>query len=75
MLRAVAQRIGAALAVLTVVSVAVFLALRVLPGNPATLVLGLEATPERVAALSAEAAFLYAALARCTGFFIHSAQI
>ena len=53
MLRAVAQRIGAALAVLTVVSVAVFLALRVLPGNPATLVLGLEATPERVAALSA----------------------
>lgn len=52
MLRAVAQRVGAALVVLVVVSIMTFVVLRVLPGNPATLVLGLEATPERVAALS-----------------------
>lgn len=52
MLKAVAQRVGAALVVLVVVSIMTFVVLRVLPGNPATLVLGLEATPERVAALS-----------------------
>ncbi len=52
MLKAVAQRVGAALVVLVVVSIMTFVVLRVLPGNPAALVLGLEATPERVAALS-----------------------
>lgn len=47
-----AQRIGAALVVLAVVSVLTFIALRVVPGNPATLILGLEASPDAVEALS-----------------------
>ncbi len=52
MLRAVAQRVGASLVVLVVVSIMTFVVLRVLPGNPALLALGLEATSERVSALS-----------------------
>lgn len=48
MFRAAIQRIGAALAVLFVVSLLAFVALRVVPGDAATLVLGLDATPEAV---------------------------
>ena len=53
MLRLVAQRIGAAVAVLFVVSLATFFVLRVVPGDAASLILGLEATPEKVEALRA----------------------
>lgn len=51
MLKAMAQRVGAAAAVLFVVSLLTFAALHLLPGDPAVLVLGLEGTPEKVAAL------------------------
>lgn len=51
MAKAVVQRLGAALAVLFVVSLLTFAALHLLPGDPATLVLGLEGSPEKVAAL------------------------
>lgn len=53
MVRTVLQRVATALAVLLVVSVVTFAAVRVLPGDAATLVLGLDGTPETVAALSA----------------------
>ena len=51
MVKVVAQRIGTALAVLFVVSLVTFCALHVLPGDPALLMLGLEASPDKVAAL------------------------
>ena len=47
----VARRVAAGLATLFVVSVLIFIACNVLPGNVAELVLGKNATPERVAAL------------------------
>lgn len=53
MLKAVAQRVGAACAVAAVVSVLTFVALRVIPGDAAVLVLGLDASPENLAALRA----------------------
>lgn len=49
--KVVAQRIGVAFAVLFVVSLVTFWALHVLPGDPAILMLGLEATPEKVETL------------------------
>ncbi len=49
--KAVAQRIGAAVAVLFVVSLLTFAVLHLLPGDPATLVLGLEGSPDKVEAL------------------------
>lgn len=49
--KVVAQRIGVAFAVLFAVSLVTFWALHVLPGDPAILMLGLEATPEKVEAL------------------------
>lgn len=51
MAKAVIQRVASAVAVAAVVSLLTFLALRVLPGDAAVLVLGLDATPEKVAAL------------------------
>lgn len=48
MLRAATQRIGSAVAVLFAVSLLAFAALRVVPGDAATLMLGLDATPEAV---------------------------
>lgn len=51
MVKMVAQRIGTALAVLFVVSLVTFCALHVLPGDPAVLMLGLEASPDKLEAL------------------------
>jgi peptide/nickel transport system permease protein len=48
----VARRIGVGLLTLVVVSVLIFLATEILPGNVATAVLGREATPQSVAAIS-----------------------
>lgn len=53
MLKVVAQRIGAALVVLVVVSIMTFLALRVIPGDAATLILGLDASEEKLEVLRA----------------------
>jgi peptide/nickel transport system permease protein len=50
----VAQRIGIGLATLWVVSVIVFLATSILPGDVAQIILGQAATPETLAALRAE---------------------
>lgn len=49
--KVVAQRIGVAFAVLFAVSLVTFWALHILPGDPAVLMLGLEATPEKVETL------------------------
>ena len=51
MARAVLKRLGSGLAVLFVVSLLTFAVLHLLPGDPATLVLGLEGTPDKVEAL------------------------
>ena len=48
---ALCSRLGAALALALVVSAATFAAVEVLPGDPATTILGANATPERVEAL------------------------
>lgn len=53
MAAAVAKRVGAALAVAFAVTLVTFFVLRVLPGNPALLVLGVDASPDKVAQLSA----------------------
>ena len=49
----IAERLGVALATLAFVSVAVFLATELLPGDVAEVVLGQSATPEAVAGLRA----------------------
>ena len=54
MMRMVWQRIGIGLATLWVVSVIVFIATSMLPGDVASIVLGQSATPETLAALRAE---------------------
>jgi len=54
MMRMVWQRIGIGLATLWVVSVIVFIATSILPGDVAQIVLGQSATPETLAALRAE---------------------
>lgn len=53
LVRMVARRLAVSVLVLWVVSVLVFLATLLLPGDPARAILGAQATPERVAALSA----------------------
>lgn len=51
MRRYVLRRAGAFVATLLVVSVVVFVAIRVLPGDPALVIMGTEASPEAAAAL------------------------
>ena len=51
MVRMIASRIVSALAVMAAVAVVSFFALRIVPGDPATLILGQEATPEALAAM------------------------
>lgn len=53
MLLVILKRLGGALAVLFVVTLATFAALHVIPGDAATLALGTDATPERLAAMQA----------------------
>lgn len=50
----VVRRLLMAVPVLFLVSIMVFMLLQLLPGDPATVILGLEATPEALAALRAE---------------------
>ncbi|WP_028933677.1 ABC transporter permease [Pseudonocardia spinosispora] len=54
MVRLVLRRLALSVLVLWVVSVLVFVATLLLPGDPARAILGQQATPERVAALSAK---------------------
>jgi peptide/nickel transport system permease protein len=54
MTRFIAKRLAAGLVALVVVSALVFMGTNLLPGNPATAILGKDATPARVAALSQE---------------------
>lgn len=54
LLIAVSRRIARALVLLLVVSALLFAAVAVLPGDPATVILGARATPSQVAALRAE---------------------
>lgn len=53
MVRVILKRLGGALAVLFVVTLATFVALHVIPGDAATLALGTDATPEKLAAMRA----------------------
>ncbi|MBQ2690561.1 MAG: ABC transporter permease [Clostridia bacterium] len=57
MLSYILKRIGSLLPTLLVVSIVVFLVVYMVPGGPATALLGLEATPEDIAALNAELGF------------------
>ncbi len=57
MLSYILKRIGSLIPTLLVVSVVVFLVVYMVPGGPATALLGLEATPEDIAALNAELGF------------------
>lgn len=54
MTRLVARRLAVSLFILIAVSVIIFCATLLLPGSPATAILGQQATPERIAALEAE---------------------
>lgn len=51
MFGAIARRVGAALVVMLVVSLVTFIVLHVVPGDPAVLELGLDATPDKLEAL------------------------
>lgn len=53
MLKLVVKRLLSAIAVLFVVSLITFVVLLCIPGDPAQLILGVEATPEKVEALRA----------------------
>ena len=57
MLSYILKRIGSLLPTLLVVSIVVVLVVYMVPGGPATALLGLEATPEDIAALNAELGF------------------
>ena len=57
MLSYVLKRIGSLIPTLLVVSVVVFLVVFLIPGGPATAILGMEATAEELAALNAELGF------------------
>lgn len=57
MLSYIVKRILALIPTLLVVSLVVFLVVYLIPGGPATAILGLEATPEAIAALNAELGF------------------
>lgn len=57
MLSYILKRIGSLIPTLLVVSVVVFLVVYMVPGGPATALLGLEATAEDIAALNAELGF------------------
>ena len=57
MLSYILKRIGSLIPTLLVVSVVVFLVVYMVPGGPATALLGLEATAEEIAALNAELGF------------------
>lgn len=54
MLRYITKRLGSLLATLFVASIIVFLVIEVVPGDPASFMLGLNAQPDTVAALRAE---------------------
>ena len=54
MLRYIVKRLGSLLATLFVASIVVFLLIEVVPGDPASFMLGLNAQPDTVAALRAE---------------------
>ena len=54
MRRLIARRLAVSLFILFAVSVIIFCATLLLPGSPATAILGQQATPERIAALEAE---------------------
>ena len=68
MMRMVWQRIGIGLATLWVVSVIVFIATSMLPGDVAQIVLGQAATPETLAALRAELGLDQPAIVRYFGW-------
>ena len=57
MLSYIVKRILSLIPTLLVVSLVVFLVVYMIPGGPATAILGLEATPEAIAALNAELGF------------------
>ncbi len=57
MLSYILKRIGSLIPTLLVVSVVVFLVVYMVPGGPATALLGLEATPDEIAALNAQLGF------------------
>ena len=57
MLSYIVKRILSLIPTLVVVSLVVFLVVYMIPGGPATAILGLEATPEAIAALNAELGF------------------
>ena len=57
MLSYIAKRILSLLPTLLIVSLVVFLVVFMIPGGPATAILGLEASPEAIAALNAELGF------------------
>ncbi|NIH72087.1 MULTISPECIES: ABC transporter permease [Auritidibacter] len=54
MTKLIVRRLGISLLILLAVSIVVFCATLLLPGSPATAILGQQATPERIAALEAE---------------------
>ncbi|WP_136090109.1 ABC transporter permease [Auritidibacter ignavus] len=54
MTKLIIRRLGISLLILLAVSIVVFCATLLLPGSPATAILGQQATPERIAALEAE---------------------
>jgi peptide/nickel transport system permease protein len=64
MIRFVLQRLASGVVALVAVSALVFMGTNLLPGNPANAILGKDATPERVAALSQELGLDKPAVAR-----------
>ncbi len=68
MLGYVANRLASLVASLVVASVVVFAAIEVVPGDPASYMLGMNATPEAVAALRAELGLDAGPLARYLGW-------
>lgn len=74
MIKYIFKRILSLIPVLFVVSAVVFLVTYLIPGGPATALLGLEATPDQIAALNAELGFDRPFLVQYADWFINVLQ-
>lgn len=74
MLKYILKRILSLIPVLFVVSLVIFLIVYMIPGGPATALLGMEATTEQIRELNAELGFARPFLIQYTEWFVHVLQ-
>lgn len=74
MIKYIFKRILSLIPVLFVVSAVIFLVTYLIPGGPATALLGMEATPDQIAALNAELGFDRPFLVQYADWFVNVLQ-